>query len=97
MVLHKKKDQTECGNYRGMPLVAHASKILVKIIARRLSVYCKSAEGLPEEQSGFQPNHSTIDMVFMIRPLQELVRKKRNYVVCMLYRPYQSVYHNSVD
>ena len=29
MVLHKKKDRTECGNYRGISLVAHAGKILV--------------------------------------------------------------------
>ena len=39
-VLHKKKDRTECGNYRGISLVAHAGKILLKIIARRLSAYC---------------------------------------------------------
>ena len=29
MVLHKKKDRTECGNYRGISLVAHATKILL--------------------------------------------------------------------
>ena len=37
MVHHKKKDRTECGNYRGISLVAHAGTILLKIIARRLS------------------------------------------------------------
>ena len=35
-VLHK-KDRAECGNYRGISLVAHAGKILLNIIARRLS------------------------------------------------------------
>ena len=40
-VLHTKKDMTECGNYRGISLVAHAGKILLKIIARRLSDYCE--------------------------------------------------------
>ena len=34
MVLHKKKGPTECGNYRGISLVAHAAKILLKIIAQ---------------------------------------------------------------
>ena len=34
MVLHKKKDRTECGNYNGISLVAHAGKILLKIIIR---------------------------------------------------------------
>ena len=37
MVLHEKKDRTECGNYRDISLVAHAGKILLKIIAHRLS------------------------------------------------------------
>ena len=70
MVIHKKKDQTECGNYRGISLVAHAGKILLKIIARRLSEYCERVEILPEEQSGFRPNRSTTGMMFVIRRLQ---------------------------
>ena len=32
---------------------------------------------LPEEQSSFRPNRSTTDMMFVIRRLQELARKKR--------------------
>ena len=67
MVLHKKKDRTECGNYRGISLVAHAGKILLKIVARRLSKYCERVGILPEEQSGFRPNRSTTDMMFVIR------------------------------
>ena len=77
MVLHKKKDRTECGNYRGISMVARAGKILPQIIARRLSEYCERVGILPEEQSGFRPNRSTTDMMFVIRRLQELARKKR--------------------
>ena len=74
MVLHKKRDRTECGNYRGISLVADASKILLKIIARRLSEYSERVGILTEEQSGFRPNRSTTDMMFVIRQLQELER-----------------------
>ena len=94
MVLHKKKDRTECGNYRGISLVAHAGKILLKIIARRLSEYCERVEILPEEQSGFRPNRYTTDMMFVIRRLQELARKKRfSLYVCFidLTKAYDSV------
>ena len=70
MVLHKKEDRTECGNYRGISLVAYAGKILLKIIARRLSEYCGRVGILPEEQRGFQLNRSTTDMVFVINRLQ---------------------------
>ena len=77
MVLHKKKDRPECGNYRDILLVTHAGKILLKIIARRLSEYCERVGILPEEQTDFRPNRSTTDMMFVIRRLQELARKKR--------------------
>ena len=76
MVLHKKKDRTECGNYRGISLVAHAGQILLKIIVRRLSKYCERVRILPEEQSGSRPNRSTTDRMFVIRRLQKLARKK---------------------
>ena len=76
MVLHKVKDRIECGNYRSISLVAHAGKILLKSIACRLSEYCERVSILPEAQSGFRPNRSTIDMMFVIRRLQELARKK---------------------
>ena len=33
IVLHKKKDRTKCGNYRGISLVTHAGKVLLKVIA----------------------------------------------------------------
>ena len=94
MVLHKKKDRTECGNYRDISLVAHAGKILLKITARRLSEYCERVGILPEEQSDCRPNRSTTDMKSVIRRLQELARKKRiSLYVCFidLTKAYDSV------
>ena len=95
MVLHEKKGRTECGNYRGISLVAHTGKILLKIIARRLSEYCERVGILPEEQSGFRPNISITDMMFVIRRLQEeLAGKKRiPLYVCFidLTKAYDSV------
>ena len=99
MVLHKKKDRTECGNYRGISLVAHAGKILLKIIARCLSEYCERVGILPEEKGGFRPNRSTTDMMFVICRFQELARKKRiPLYVCFidLTKAYDSVDQTSL-
>ena len=52
-ILHKKKDRTECSNYRGLSLVAHAGKVLLKIVANRLRDFCEEAGILSEEQCGF--------------------------------------------
>ena len=93
-VLQKKKDRTECGNYRGISPVAQAGKILLEIIFCCLRGYCKSVGILPEEQSGFRPNHSTTDMMFVVHRRQELARKKRILLyACFidLTRAYDSV------
>ena len=49
---------------------------------------------LPEEQSGFRPNHSTTDMMFVVRRLKKSARKKRiSLYVCFidLTKAYDSV------
>ena len=61
--------------WRDFSVVSHAGKVLLKRIARRLSEYCERKGLLPEEQSGFRPPRSTIDMMFVVRRVQELGRK----------------------
>ena len=63
IVLHKKGDKTECGNYRDISLVSYAGKALFKVVARRLSAYFEAKKLLPEEQCGFRPDRSTTDML----------------------------------
>ena len=95
MVLHKKKDRTECGNYRGISLLAHAGNILLKIIVRRLSEHCERVGILPEKQSGFRWNRSATHIMFVIRRLQGLARNTRIplYVGFInLTKAYKSVY-----
>ena len=70
-----RKAKTECGNYRGISLVSHAGKVLLKVVARRLGAYCEAKVLLPEEQCGFRPDCSTTDMMFVVRRLQEVGRK----------------------
>ena len=74
-VLHKTGDKTECENYSDILLVSHAGKVLLKVVARRLSAYCEAKWPLPEEQWGFRPDRSTTDMMFVVRRLQEVGRK----------------------
>ena len=55
--------------------MSHADKVLLKVVARRLSAYCEAKGLLPEEQCGFRPNRSTPDMMFVVCRLQEIRRK----------------------
>ena len=93
-VLHKKKDRAECSNYRGLSLVAHAGKVLLKIVANRLGDFCKEAGILPEGQCGFRPQRSITDMMFVVRRLQELGRTSNaSLEICFidLAKAYDSV------
>ena len=76
-VLHKKSDRSDCNNFRGISLVFHAGKVLLKIDANRLSDFCEAQQILPEEQCGSRPARSTIDMLFVVRRLQELGRQRK--------------------
>ena len=68
-VLHKKSDRSDCNNFRGISLVSHAGKVLLKIVANRRSDFCEAQQILPEEQCGFRPARSTMDMLFVVRRL----------------------------
>ena len=54
----------------------YAGKVLLKVIAGRLSDDCEREGILPEEQCGFRRHRSAVDMMFVVRRLQELARKK---------------------
>ena len=55
--------------------MSRAGKVLLKVVARRLSVYCDAKGLLPEEQCGFRPDRSTTDMMIVVCRLQEVGRK----------------------
>ena len=76
-MLYKKSDRSNCNNYRGISLLSHAGKVLLKIVANRMSDYCEAHGILPDEQCGFRPERSTVDMLFVVRRLRELARRRR--------------------
>ena len=77
-VLHMKKDRTKCGSYRGISLVAHAGKVLFKVIAR---TFCR------KNSVGSDPS---ADMMFVLRRLEELAREEDTPLYVFIYLPYQS-------
>ena len=68
---------------------------MLKIVAYRLSNYYEAKRILSEEQCGFREARSTIDMLFVVRRLQELGRaRKIPLYMCVI--DLQKA-HNSVD
>ena len=70
----QKKDRTDCNSNIGVSLVVHAGEVLLKIVSSCLSNYCETEGLLPEEQCGYRPARSMIDMFSVVRRLKELGR-----------------------
>ena len=74
--------------------MAHAGKVLLKIVANRLGDFCEEAGILPKGQCVFRPQRSTTDMMFVVRRLQELGRTSNTSLkICFidLAKAYDSV------
>ena len=65
----------DCGNYRGISLLASAGKILAGILLSRLNKHIAS-NVLPETQCGFRAKRGTVDMIFTARQIQEKCREQ---------------------
>ena len=73
-MLYKKGNAKECGNYRTIALISHASKVLLIIILNRMKR--KVEEELSDCQAGYQSNRGTIDMLFSLQLLIEKIRNR---------------------
>ena len=67
--LPKKGNLKECSNHRTISLICHASKVLLKIIIRRLKL--KLEQEICDEQAGFREGRGTRDQIVNIRNVIE--------------------------
>ena len=76
ITLYKNKgEKSDCSNYRGITLLSITGKVLARVLLNRL-VPTIAEEILPESQCGFRANRGTMDMVFVLRQLQEKCREQ---------------------
>jgi sorting nexin-29 len=71
--IHKKRDQLECGNYRGITLLSTAYKIFSNILFERLEPYVNNILG--NYQCGFRKGKSTVDQIHSLRQILEKTRE----------------------
>ena len=70
LVYKQKVDRAECGNCRGVSIFSVTGKVLAEIMLTRLLEHAVDLV-LPESECGFRRRRSTIDMMFVVRQLQE--------------------------
>ena len=72
--LFTKGDRDNPGNYRGVCLLAMVSRILARVLAKRLRAWTEKHNILDNNQSGFRPGQSTADATQVIMRIQEDMR-----------------------
>jgi len=69
ILIPKKRNPTECNNYRTISLLTHASKILLNIIKHRIRK--KTEINLGEDQFGFKQGMGTREAILALRTIAE--------------------------
>ena len=62
-IFKNKGDAQNCSNYRGIKLISHGMKIWERIVEARL----RGLVRISEEQFGFMPGKSTVEVIFALR------------------------------
>jgi hypothetical protein len=76
--LHKKGDRDDPNKYRGVCLLAMASRITARIMAERIRLWSEALGLLDDDQSGFRKGRSTADVTqIMVRIQEDTVDLKR--------------------
>jgi hypothetical protein len=73
--VHKKDDETDCNNHRGILLLQNSYNILSNVLPSRLTPYAD--EIIRDHQGGFRRNRSTSDPIFYIR---QTLEKELEYI-----------------
>ena len=73
--LYKNKgEKSDCSKYRSITLLSIAGKILARVLLNRL-IPTTAQENTPESQCGFSANIGTVDVIFVLRKIQEKCRE----------------------
>jgi hypothetical protein len=87
--IHKKGDETDYSNYRGISLLSSSYNMLSNILLSRLIPYADEIIG--DHQCRFRRNRSTTDQIFYIR---QILEKKLVYngTVHQLFKDFKKAY-----
>ena len=95
--LFKSGDRTNVDNYRPISLLNSFSKLLEKIVFKRLSIHIENNNLLSNMQYGFRRDHATVHpMLHFINHISTALEKKEHTVAifCDLRKAFDCVNHN---
>ena len=86
-------------NYRPITLISCVGKVFTAILNNRIQSYVEDKEIINNCQSGFRKGHSTIDNMFILHTLIEIVCKSKHSLFCAfidLKQAFDKVWRNGL-
>ena len=76
--LHKKDDRMNTNNYRGIVISSCVSKVLLRILTKRIDAYMTQSGKWSLHQCGFKKDHRTEDNLFVLNTIHNKYVKDMN-------------------
>lgn len=80
--IYKSGSMKEPENYRPITVLSCIGKLFTSVLNNRLNYYLESYEILEESQSGFRRDYSTLDNIFVLHSLIEILKRRRKKLYC---------------
>ena len=80
--IFKSGDKRDVNNYRGITILSCLGKLFTKIVNKRLSKWAERERVLSESQYGFREKRGTVDCVFIVHGLIEILLAQKKKLVC---------------
>ena len=74
-IFKNKGDRGDFNNYRGITILSCLGKLFTSVINTRLNNYANNVNLLNENQTGFRKKYSTLDHIFLLKNLIDIVVK----------------------
>ncbi|MCG8032694.1 MAG: hypothetical protein JAZ03_11025, partial [Candidatus Thiodiazotropha taylori] len=85
--LYKNKgDSLDANNYRPITLLSCLGKLFTAVLNDRLNTYLESNDILLENQAGFRQSYSTIEHIFSLHCITQLLRSQKKKKILHIYR-----------
>ena len=81
-IYKNKGDSLDPNNYRPITLLSCMGKLFTAVLNSRLTTYLEENNLLDENQAGFRKNYSTVDHIFTLHCIIELLRFQKKKLFC---------------
>src|SRR6218665_2461516 len=72
--IKKKPNATACEDHRTISLLTHVSKVMIRILTKRVQAKTEAIGGLGDDQFGFRKGMGTRDAIGTLRGVYRMVR-----------------------